>query len=139
MVSTMAARSWTHCASCEVASRATVTMESTNSSKVFMIVRSRAGVLLTESGALKRGGVATSEIPAPMLGHPAVGGAVARHESARRSFQPRRVRLERACGVMKTSDRQRARVEPTACLNSNFNRVIWSRTHRQISVDVTHS
>ncbi len=57
MVSTMAARSWTHCASCEVASRATVTMESTNSSKVFMIVRSRAGVLLTESGALKRGGL----------------------------------------------------------------------------------
>src|SRR5215213_7915869 len=39
MVSTMAARSWTHCASCAVACRATANMDK-NSSKIFMIMRS---------------------------------------------------------------------------------------------------
>ena len=34
---------------------------------------------------------------------------------------------------------QAALVESTARLNSNFNRAIWSRTQRQISVDVIHS
>src|SRR5216683_5697344 len=43
MVSTMAARSRTHSASWAVASRATATMESTSSSKVFMIVPSPMG------------------------------------------------------------------------------------------------
>jgi hypothetical protein len=37
MVSTMAVRSRTHCASCAVASRAALIIEITSSSKVFMI------------------------------------------------------------------------------------------------------
>src|SRR3990170_1180594 len=44
MVSTMAARSRTHSASCAAASRATATMESKHSSKFFMIVRSPQSV-----------------------------------------------------------------------------------------------
>jgi hypothetical protein len=43
MVSTMAARSLTQLASCAIALHATATMESTSSSKVFMIERSRIG------------------------------------------------------------------------------------------------